>query len=323
MNVLITGGAGYIGAICAEIFTRAGHGVSAYDNLSEGHRAALPPGVRLFEGDILDASAFRRALESSRPDVVAHLAASALVGESMQDPAKYFRNNVSGTQAVLQACVESGVRRVIFSSSCATYGIPVGEQIITETTPQDPINPYGESKRMCERMLDWHRRIHGLEFVAFRFFNAAGATQERGEHHHVETHLIPNVLRVAAGTLERCDVLGGDYPTSDGTCQRDYIHVEDLAEAFKIALSSQALGFFNLGNDTPFSVLEVIRTAERVTGKKIETRMLPRRPGDPPRLVASSARARAELGWRPRHTSLEKIIESAWRWHQSHPRGFA
>jgi UDP-glucose 4-epimerase len=322
MNVLISGGAGYIGSVCTEWFLRAGHSVTVYDNLSEGHRSAVDPKAVFVEGDCLDASRLRTTLRSGKIDTVVHLAAVALVGESMRAPGKYFVNNAFGTQTLLEACVNEGVRKVVFSSTCATYGIPLNTSNLDENHPQQPVNPYGESKRMVERMLDWYQRIHSLEYVAFRFFNAAGASAAHGEHHRVETHLIPNVLKVALGQAVDCDVFGTDYPTPDGTCLRDYVHVEDLAQAHLAALDFPGSGFFNLGNEIGCSVLEVLKACESVTGRKIPFRAQPRRPGDPPRLVASAAKARQELGWSPRHAKLEEIIDSAWKWHCQHPSGY-
>ena len=322
MNVLITGGAGYIGSVCTEWFLKAGHSVTVYDNLSEGHRSAIDPGAVFVEGDCLDVGRVRAALKSGRIEMVVHLAAFALVGESMRLPGKYFVNNAFGTQSLLDACVHEGVRKIVFSSTCATYGIPQDASNLDEDHPQLPVNPYGESKRMVERMLHWYQQIHSLEFVAFRFFNAAGATLSHGEHHRIETHLIPNVLKVALGQAPDCEVFGIDYPTPDGTCLRDYVHVEDLAQAHLKALSFPGSGFFNLGNEVGSSVLDVIQACESVTGRKIPFRTQPRRPGDPPRLVASTAKARRELGWEPRHPTLEGVIDSAWQWHRRHPSGY-
>lgn len=250
-----------------------------------------------------------------------HFAANALVAESMSNPGKYFRNNVANGLNLLEAAIAAGVKKFVFSSTCATYGPP--ERLpITEDLPQCPINPYGESKVMFEKMLDWYHKLHGLEFVAFRYFNAAGATQKFGEHHRTETHLIPNVLKVPLGQAAHCEIYGTDYPTADGTCIRDYIHIVDLAQAHILALTPGKQGFYNLGNGDGYSVREVIRTCEEVTGMKIPALEKPRRPGDPPKLVASAAKAIQELGWKPQFPKLHDIIATAWAWHKKHPRGY-
>jgi UDP-glucose 4-epimerase len=239
----------------------------------------------------------------------------------MTNPAKYFRNNVAHGQNLLDATIAAGIRKFVFSSTCATYG-PPDRVPMDETLPQNPINPYGESKLMFEKMLRWYQQIHGLEFVAFRYFNAAGASRNFGEFHRVETHLIPNVLKVPLGQAPHCEVFGTDYPTPDGTCIRDYIHVIDLADAHILALGPGKQGFYNLGNGDGYSVRQVIETCERVTGKRIPVISKPRRPGDPPKLVASAQKARQELGWTPKYPKLEQIVETAWDWHQRHPRGY-
>lgn len=321
MNVFVTGGAGYIGSIYVEEALNAGHGVTVYDNLSEGHRAAVDPRATFVHADLGDDARLRRAMAEARPEVVVHFAANALVGESMQNPGKYFGNNVGNGVRLLDAAVGAGVRKFVFSSTCATYGPP--EQVpITEETPQRPINPYGESKLMFERVLGWYREIHGLEFVAFRYFNAAGASGRFGEHHRIETHLIPNVLRVALGQAAQCEVYGTDYPTPDGTCIRDYIHIVDLAQAHLLAMQPGKQGFFNLGNGDGYSVREVIATCEKISGCRIPFVAKPRRPGDPPRLVAAAAKARTELGWQPRFPKLDDIVRTAWDWHRAHPHGY-
>ena len=321
MNVLIIGGAGYIGSACVEYFLNAGHSVAVYDNLCEGHRSAVDPRAPLVVGDCLDSAALTRVLQERRIEGVVHFAAFALVGESMRFPGKYFHNNTAGTRSVLDACVTAGVRKFVFSSTCATYGVPQTDSL-SEAHPQKPVSPYGESKLLVERMLPWYYQIHGLEFVALRYFNAAGATPRFGEHHRVETHLIPNVLKVALGQSSGCEVFGGDYPTPDGTCIRDYIHVEDLSQAHLLAMTPGKCGFFNLGNGSGYSVLEVIRTCEAVSGCKIPFIVKPRRPGDPPRLVAAARKAVEELGWKPRLPRLEQIVETAWAWHRAHPNGY-
>ena len=240
----------------------------------------------------------------------------------MTDPSKYFRNNVAHGVNLLDAAVAAGVRKFVFSSTCATYG-PPDRVPMTEDLPQRPINPYGESKLMFEKMLQWYQRLHGLEFVAFRYFNAAGATTRCGEHHRIETHLIPNVLRVALGQAPHCEIYGTDYPTPDGTCIRDYIHISDLADAHIRALRPGATGFYNLGNGSGYSVREVVQMCETVSGARIPAIEKPRRPGDPPRLVASAERVRTDLGWQPRFPGLQAIVASAWAWHQMHPQGYA
>jgi UDP-glucose 4-epimerase len=321
MKVLVTGGAGYIGSVCVEQLLDAGHGVTVFDNLSEGHRSAVDPRARFVQGDLADPEDIHVALDASGAEAVLHFAASALVGESMTQPGKYFRNNVASGLNLLQACVEEGVLKFVFSSTCATYGVPE-TMPMTEDLPQRPINPYGESKLMFERMLEWYRKLHGLEFVAFRYFNAAGASARFGEHHRVETHLIPNVLKVALGQAEECRIFGTDYPTPDGTCIRDYIHVLDLAQAHILALAPGRSGFFNLGNGDGCSVREVIAACEKISGRPIKAVEQPRRPGDPPRLVAKAAQAMQELGWQPRHAKIEDIVASAWAWHLQHPEGY-
>ena len=322
MNVLVTGGAGYIGSVYVEEALNAGHQVTVYDNLSEGHRSAIDSRATFVQAELSDEPRIIEALKQSRAEVIVHFAAYALVGESMQNPGKYFGNNVGNGVKLLNAAVASGVRKFVFSSTCATYGFP--EQMpITEQTPQKPINPYGESKVMFERILEWHQRLHGLEFVAFRYFNAAGASAKFGENHRIETHLIPNILKVALGQATQCDIYGTDYPTPDGTCVRDYIHIVDLAQAHLLAMAPGRQGFFNLGNGDGYSVREVIQMCEKVTGTKITALEKPRRPGDPPRLVAAANKAKAELGWQPKFPKLEQIVSTAWEWHRKNPKGYA
>lgn len=322
MNVFVTGGAGYIGSSCVEELLNAGHAVAVYDNLSEGHRAAVDPRARFVAGCLSDEPRLAEALRTSRAEAVMHFAASALVVESMAKPEKYFRNNVAGGLNLLEATRAAGVRKFVFSSTCATYG-PPDRLPMTEDLPQRPINPYGESKLMFEKMLAWYQRVHGLEFVAFRYFNAAGASERFGEHHRIETHLIPNVLKVPLGQATHCEIYGADYATPDGTCIRDYIHIIDLAQAHILALAPGRQGFYNLGNGDGYSVRQVIEMCEQVTGKSIKAVEKPRRPGDPPKLVASAEKAVRELGWKPRYAKLEDIVTTAWRWHQKHPDGYA
>jgi len=321
MNVFVTGGAGYIGSVAVEELCQAGHQVTVFDNLAEGHRAAIDPRATFVQGDLNDRAATLAAVKQARAGAVIHYAASALVGESMQNPSKYFQNNVAAGLNLLDGCVAAGVSKFVFSSTCATYGTP--ETVpMDESLPQRPVNPYGESKLMFETLLRWYRQIHGLEFVVFRYFNAAGASARFGEHHRVETHLIPNVLKVALGQKPHCEIFGTDYPTPDGTCIRDYIHIADLAQAHILALAPGKSGCFNLGNGAGFSVREVIRMCEQVSGRKITALEKPRRPGDPPRLVASAQKAVTELGWKPKFPRLEDIVGTAWAWHEQHPNGY-
>jgi UDP-glucose 4-epimerase len=321
MNIVVTGGAGYIGSVCVEQLLAVGHSVTVLDNFSEGHRSAVDPAATLIEAELADAGHIADILQQTAPEAVIHFAAHALVGESMTNPGKYFRNNVAAGLNLLDAAVRARVPKLVFSSTCATYGIP-DVVPITEATPQVPVNPYGESKLMFERMLAWYHRVHGLEFVAFRYFNAAGASPRCGEHHRIETHLIPNVLKVPLGQAPHVEVYGTDYPTPDGTCIRDYIHVIDLADAHIRALTPGIHGCFNLGVGTGYSVRQVIQTCETVTGSVIPTLNRPRRPGDPPELVAAADRTRQALDWQPRFSSLREIIGSAWAWHRAHPNGY-
>src|SRR5256885_5407329 len=321
MKILVVGGAGYIGSVCAELLLDEGHGVSVFDNLSEGHRRALDPRAEFVEGDLQDRPSIEKTLAKQRPDAVMHFAANALVGESMQDPSKYFRNNSANGLNLLDAIVAAGVGKIIFSSTCAIFGPP--ERLpIAETTPPRPINPYGESKLAFEKILRWYGEIHGLKFVALRYFNAAGASTNFGEDHRVETHLIPNVLKVALGEKPNVEIFGTDYETPDGTCIRDYIHIVDLARAHILALKSEKNDFYNLGTGGGSSVREVIDSCRKVTGRKIDIVEKPRRPGDPPRLIASSEKIKRELDWKPQFQSLDAIIESAWKWHQKFLKGY-
>ncbi len=322
MRVLVTGGAGYIGSICVEEFLDAGHRVTVYDNLSEGHRSAIDGRATFVQACLSDRVRFLAAVKEAEAEVIVHFAGNILVNESMSNPGKYFRNNVVCGLNLLDAAVEAGVRKIVFSSTAATYGVP-DRVPMTEDLPQRPINPYGESKLMFEKMLQWYSQIHGLDFVAFRYFNAAGASERFGEHHRVETHLVPNVLKVPLGLASTCSIYGNDYPTPDGTCIRDYIHVIDLATAHRLAMEPGQQGFYNLGNGSGFSVRQVLAACEKASGTKIKAEEKPRRPGDPPRLVASAEKARRELGWRPAFPHLEDIVLSAWRWHKAHPQGYS
>lgn len=322
MNVFVTGGAGYIGSVCVEELLNAGHSVTVFDNLSEGHRDAVDPRASFIQGCLSDRTLVSESLRKSQAEAIIHFAAHALVGESMTNPGKYFRNNVASGLNLLEAAIEARVLKFVFSSTCATYGMP--EKVpMTEDLPQRPINTYGESKLMFEKMLIWFRQIHNLEFVAFRYFNAAGASARYGEHHRIESHLIPNVLKVALKQKDRCEIFGTDYPTPDGTCVRDYIHIVDLAAAHIAALAPGKQGFYNLGNGDGYSVRQVIQACEKVTGLKIPTVEKSRRPGDPPRLVAAADRARKDLGWKPRFPKLDDIVATAWNWHKTHPTGYA
>ncbi len=321
MRIFVTGGAGYIGSVCVEQMLNSGHEVTIFDNLSEGHRSAVDPRASFVLGDLKDLSGLVAALSGAGADAVMHFAANALVGESMTNPTKYFRNNVTGGMHLLEAMHECGVRKIVFSSTCATFGTP--ERVpIDETLPQLPINPYGESKLMFEKMLRWYDEIHGIRYVALRYFNAAGASERFGEDHRIETHLIPNVLKVALGQKDEVSIFGTDYETPDGTCVRDYIHILDLAQAHMLALGSERSAKYNLGTGGGTSVREIVASCERVTGKKIKVSEQPRRPGDPARLIASSDRIHRELGWTPKYQSIDQIIESAWAWHVKHPNGY-
>lgn len=321
MKILVVGGAGYIGSVCAEVLLDEGHEVGIFDNLTEGHRRAIDARALFVEGDLADRGSIETTLSRMRPDAVMHFAANALVGESMTDPSKYFRNNVANGLNLLDAMVATRTQRLVFSSTCAIFGPP--EHVpIDENSPKRPINPYGESKLAFEKVLRWYDEIHALRFVSLRYFNAAGASIRLGEDHRHETHLIPNVLKVALGGKSHVEIYGTDYETPDGTCIRDYIHILDLARAHILALNSEKSEFYNLGTGGGSSVREVIEAAGKVTGKKIEIVEKPRRPGDPPRLIAASDKIKKELGWEPQFQSLDTIIESAWKWHLEFPRGY-
>jgi UDP-glucose 4-epimerase len=324
LRVLITGGAGYIGATAVRLLLKHGHEVTAFDNLSQGHREAVPEKARLVIADLADRETLSSLFQESKFDAVMHFAASALVEESMQRPEKYFRNNVVGSLNLLECCAKHKVSRFVFSSTAATFGDPK-VSLIDEDSPKNPLNPYGETKLQVEAMMHWFQKIHGVRYATLRFFNVAGAWDGHGEHHEPESHLIPIVLKVALGKRESVSVFGSDYPTPDGTCVRDYVHIYDLAMAHLLVLEAlkehEALAY-NLGNGNGFSVREVIEAARKVTGRPIATVDSPRRPGDPPVLVASSARIGKELGWKPRYDKLEEIIQTAWDWHQAHPNGY-
>ena len=316
MNILVTGGSGYIGSVVVKHLLERGFKVTVFDDLVRGHRRNVPPEARLIVGDLRDAAAIRAAMAEARPDAVMHFAAYALVGESMADPMMYFANNVKGGVNLLEAMCEAGCGRLIFSSSCATYGVPDALPI-EETTPQNPTNPYGQSKLMFEQMAGWLAQTKGFRPTFLRYFNAAGAVGELGEDHDPETHIIPNILKVAAGKKPFVEIYGDDYPTPDGTCVRDYVHLEDLASAHLLALEKEATGAFNLGTGKGASVKELVEACRKVTGHPIPAKVLPRRPGDPPALYASGAKARAELGWLPTHSDIETIVRDAWAFHSS------
>jgi UDP-glucose 4-epimerase len=323
--VLVTGGAGYIGSAFVEQLLAAGEEVVVLDDLSRGHRAAVHPEAAFYEGRTGDRALVARIAAAHPLDACAHFAAFAYVGESVAEPARYFDNNFTQAQVLFETLLAAGVRRVVFSSTCATYGVPTRVPI-PETHPQRPISPYGWSKLFVERLLETFDRAYGLRSVSLRYFNAAGATARCGEAHSPETHLVPLVLAAAAGRRANVEVFGDDYDTPDGTAVRDYIHIEDLGEAHLLALAHLRRGgaseCLNLGNGTGYSVLEVIQAARRVTGRDVPHAMAPRREGDPPRLVGDASRARAVLGWTPRRPSLEAIIRSAWEWAEAHPEGY-
>jgi UDP-glucose 4-epimerase len=323
MKLLVTGGAGYIGSVVTAQLIAAGHETTVFDNLIKGYRAAVPEGARFVEGNLLDEERLRQALAGGF-DGVLHFAAFSLVGESVQQPERYYRNNVCGTLNLLDAMRAAGVRRLVFSSTAAVYGEP-DEIPISETAVPRPTNPYGSSKLAIDQMIGFEAAAHGLAAVSLRYFNVAGASGRLGEVHHPETHLIPIVLATALGQRPEMQLYGTDYPTPDGTAVRDYIHVEDLAQAHLLALDNLQPGqhqIYNLGNGTGFSVRQVIETARQVTGRAIAVVAAPRRPGDPPVLVASSAKIQRELGWTPAKPTLATIIADAWTWLQAHPNGY-
>jgi UDP-glucose 4-epimerase len=309
--------------VAAELIA-AGHAVTVFDNLSHGHREAIPAEATFIEGDLGDRAAVHAALKDNAFDAVLHFAAFIEAGESMKSPASFFQNNTVLTLQLLEAMNEHGIRRFVFSSTAALYGNPK-EVPITEDAELKPTNPYGESKLLVEQALAWHQQCYGLRYASLRYFNAAGAAGGRGEAHQPESHLIPRVLAVALGQSEKVTIFGTDYPTPDGTCVRDYIHLLDLASAHLLALNALAdseVLIYNLGSGEGFSIRDVIETARRVTGHPIPAVEAPRRPGDPAFLVASSRKIRKQLGWKPRHTTLESILASAWAWHKSHPNGY-
>jgi UDP-glucose 4-epimerase len=322
-RVLVTGGAGYIGSIVAEQLIARNRAVVVLDDLSTGHQPAIPQGAQFVRGGIGDRAALKEIFGGSPIDAIVHLAAFALVEESVANPDKYRANNISAARVLLDAAVSAGVRRFVFSSSCTVYGVPKSVPI-AEDAPMAPMSPYGETKLEFERVLGDYASRHQLSSVSLRYFNAAGANDQRGEDHEPESHLIPNVLGVALGKRAAVDIFGIDYPTPDGTAVRDYIHVDDLADAHVRALDIAPNGAIalNLGTGQGSSVRQVVETARRITGHPIPSTDRPRRAGDPPALVAAPQRAAAVLEWRPRRSSLDEIIGSAWRWHRAHPRGY-
>ncbi|MGA9533465.1 MAG: UDP-glucose 4-epimerase GalE [Anaerolineales bacterium] len=324
MNVFLTGGAGYIGSAATQLLLDGGHTVTVYDSLVTGHRQAVPAGAAFIQADLADRAALERALATGPYDAVMHFAAFIESGESMQKPGKYFHNNLALSLGLIEAAVQSGVDRFVLSSTAAVYAS--SDDPLSETAPIAPANVYGQTKWMIEQTLDWYRRIHGLHYAALRYFNAAGALPARGEAHQPESHLIPLVLRVALGQRADIMIYGTDYPTPDGTCIRDYIHIADLVSAHLLALdaldNSDRL-VYNLGNGAGYSVRQVIEAARRVTEHPIPAVEAARRPGDPPRLVAQSDKIQRELGWQPELPDLDQIIKTAWEWHRQHPDGYA
>ena len=327
MSILVCGGAGYIGSHAVHQLIAGGENVVIIDNLQTGHRSALNPAAKFYEGDIRNPDILDKIFSENKIDAVIHFAANSLVGESVEKPLKYFNNNVYGMQILLESMVKNGVDKIVFSSTAATYGEPV-KIPIEENDPTVPTNPYGESKLTMEKMLKWVSRANNVRFVSLRYFNAAGAIEDGsiGEDHNPETHLIPLILQVPLGKRDHITVFGEDYPTPDGTCLRDYIHVIDLADAHILALHYLRDGgesnIFNLGNGQGFSVKEMIVAAEKVTGQKIKTEIGARRAGDPAQLIASSDKAKSVLHWNPKFTNVEDVIATAWKWHKSHPNGY-
>lgn len=323
MNIFVTGGAGYIGSATAEALIKAGHQVTVYDSLVTGHREAVPAGAKFIHASLDDTHALAEALTSTRYDAIMHFAAFIEAGESMKDPGRFFRNNFTNSLGLIETAVQAGARKFVFSSTAAVY--QSSEEPLTEESPLGPTNVYGHTKLMTEQALEWYRSIYGLHFAALRYFNACGAMPGRGEAHQPESHLIPRVLQIALGQAESATIFGTDYPTPDGTCIRDYIHISDLVSAHILALGAlekRDRMIYNVGSGNGFSVKEVIETARAVTGHAIPAREHPRRPGDPARLVASPEKIKNELGWQPKNTNMQAILSSAWEWHKSHPHGY-
>lgn len=324
MKIFVTGGAGYIGSAAAQMLLDAGHQVTIYDSLVKGYRQAVPQGARFIQADLADRARLQAALNEEAYDAVMHFAAFIEAGESMELPGKYFQNNLALSIGLIEACQQAGVRRFVLSSTASIY--QSSDEPLREDSPIGPSNVYGHTKWMIEQVLEWYRRIHGMHYAALRYFNAAGALPGRGEAHRPETHLIPLVLQVALGQRPQVAIYGTDYPTPDGTCIRDYIHIADLIQAHLLcleALETEDRLIYNLGNGAGYSVREVIEAARRVTGHPIPAEEAPRRPGDAPRLVAEAGKIRRELGWKPQYPDLEEIIASAWEWHRTHPQGYA
>jgi UDP-glucose 4-epimerase len=324
-HILVTGGAGYIGGAAARLLLQNNYRVTVLDNLCRGHRNSVPERSPLVVGDTGDAACLSKLFSENHFDAVMHFAAFAEVSESMREPLKYFQNNTGSTLTLLEACIAHGVSKFVFSSTCAVFGVP-DRVPIPESAAMHPANPYGQSKLQSEIMLEWFHRVHGLRYAVLRYFNAAGAWDDHGEHHDPESHLIPNVLRAALGVAGPVAIFGTDYPTPDGTCVRDFIHIYDLATAHLAvlqALEHSSQQIYNLGNGTGFSVREVISTAARIAGRSVPSVGAPRRPGDPPILVASSEKIRHELHWTAKFATLEAILQSAWEWHVAHPNGYA
>ncbi len=320
-RVLVAGGAGYIGSACAEYLLDRGYEVTVYDALITGHRQAVDSRAAFVKGDLAERDKLIALCLEGKFDAIMHFAAFSLVGESMKDPSKYFRNNLANAINLADAAVAGNVKSFVFSSTAATFGNP--ERIpISEDDRQEPINPYGESKLCFEKVLHWYNRIFGLKYVALRYFNAAGATEFHGEDHRPESHLIPIILQTVAGKREKLLLYGDDYATPDGSCVRDYIHILDLAQAHELAIDAPESGHYNLGTGNGLSVFEIIRAAEEATGKKVNFEIAPRRPGDPDKLIACSDRARKVLGWKPQYESAREIISSAWKWMQKFPDGY-
>lgn len=323
MNIFLTGGAGYIGSATAEALIDAGHQVTVYDSLVTGHRQAVPAAARFVQADLADRTALETTLSTTSFDAVFHFAAFIEAGKSMADPGRFFHNNVVLSLGLIEACAKAGVGRFVFSSSAAVYAS--SDEPLQEDSPLGPSSVYGQTKLMVEQALEWYRRVHGRRYAALRYFNAAGALPGRGEAHRPESHLIPLVLQVALGQRLHAQIFGTDYPTPDGTCIRDYIHLADLVTAHVLALNAledREGVIYNLGNGEGYSVRQVIETARRVTGHPIPVVEMPRRAGDAPRLVAISKKIHRELGWQPRRPDLEEIVASAWEWHRSHPHGY-
>ena len=323
-TILVTGGAGFVGSVCVELLVAQGYNVIVLDNLQTGNRRAVHPKARLVRGSIGNARLLQRLFTENSVSAVVHFAAETLVTAASTDPHRYVVNNLQHGITLLNALREHGCQRIVFSSTAAVYGEPISSPL-DENHPTAPLNAYGETKLMFERLLQRYREAYGLQAVVFRYFNAAGASAHYGEQHMPETHLLPLILQTAVGRRASLDLFGEDYETEDGTCVRDYVHVLDIAGAHVLALAkidSLSANTFNLGNGTGFSVRAVVQAAERITGRKVAVSLQPRRPGDPARLVAAATRAQQVLGWQPKHSALDNIISSAWHWMQQHPRGY-